>query len=263
MASIHSQSRKYQDKRQLKRPYNDREESLEYTISANDSSSGGCITGNFGGTFSDFKMGTDGKRSLSTFKCTKNVEKLIKRFDVEYGTSFQANTKSQKDSKSRTNKIQSHVILIEEEKRMKDEKLKIAENVNNIFRMYDKVYSKVAKKKWAKKEAIKAIKKHSKTKKTMILFEQLWKNIASDNPNNAIGLIKLWNSHERTIQDVCKNLVQEKKETADTTNRRINEIIMECNNLFTLLDHRNQDILGLIDYASDMRETIDTVRNSV
>jgi hypothetical protein len=147
MASIHSQSRKYQDKRQLKRPNNDREESLEYTISANDSSSGGCITGNFGGTFSDFKMGTDGKRSLSTFKCTKNVEKLIKRFDAEYGTSFQANTKSQKDSKSRTNKIQSQVILIEEEKRMKDEKLKIAENVNNIFRMYDKVYSKVAKKK--------------------------------------------------------------------------------------------------------------------
>ena len=52
-------------------------ESISYTMKLNDSSSA-HITGNFGGTFSNFKHHMDSKRHFNEYRVSDNIQKLIK-----------------------------------------------------------------------------------------------------------------------------------------------------------------------------------------
>jgi hypothetical protein len=150
-------------------------------------------------------------------------------------------------------------LIFEEEKRMKDEKLRVADNINQIFRQYEKVYSKTFKKQSSKAQFISQRKRHPKTKDTMLLFEELCKGIAKENPSHAIAFVKLWKCNQRINESTFKHIMKSTKESADQINKRFNEVIMECNNIFNLLDNRNQDILSLVEYVGDMKDTIEQV----
>ena len=45
-----------------------------------------------------------------------------------------------------SNLIQNQITIYEQEKRMKEEKMITAENINSIFRNYEKIYNKAFKK---------------------------------------------------------------------------------------------------------------------
>jgi hypothetical protein len=102
---------------------------------------------------------------------------LLKKYDLDIRSNLPNGIKSvlrdQRHSNNSSNRIQSQVIIFEEEKRMKDEKLKLAENINKAFRQYEKVYLKTFKKQSSREEIINSIKMHMSTKETMVLFEQL------------------------------------------------------------------------------------------
>jgi hypothetical protein len=65
--------------------------------------------------------------------------------------------------------------------------------------------------------------------------------------------------HDKAMYEITQKVVNSKKETAEVINKRVNEMVVECNNIFNLLDLRNQDILSLIEYIGDLKETIDHV----
>ena len=46
--------------------------------------------------------------------------------------------------------IQTHVSIFDEERLMKEEKLRIANKLTSIFRQYEKVVNKACKKHWSK-----------------------------------------------------------------------------------------------------------------
>jgi hypothetical protein len=110
---------------------------------------------------------------------------------------------------------------------MKDEKLKVADSINYVFRKYEKFYSKVTKKQTVKEEFAELKKGHSRSKDIMLLFEKLCKNISKDNPNNAITLIKLWKHNEIITQSVFKKLNESKKQNLEAINKHVNEIMIE------------------------------------
>jgi len=98
----------------------------------NESMNGGWITGNFGGTFSSFKL--DSKREFSSFRASSNIDKLIQKYDSDIKTSIPgAISSALKDLRSKNNNslvIQSQKIVFEEEKKMKEEKQKLLDNIN-------------------------------------------------------------------------------------------------------------------------------------
>jgi hypothetical protein len=240
---------------------NEKEESLDYTANANDSIAGGWITGNFGGTFSNFKYGTDSKRDFSSFRASNNIEKLIKKFEIDVkdnsANHFKNLSRDPKNHRSNSSQpIHHQLIIFEEEKRMKDEKHKVADSINYVFRKYEKFYSKVSKKQTVKEEFLEIKKGHSRSKDIMLLFEKLCKNISKDNPNNAITLIKLWKHNEIITQSVFKKLNESKKQNMEAINKHVNEIMIEWSNIFAILDSRNQDILSLIEYIGDVNKMV-------
>lgn len=163
--------------------------------------------------------------------------------------------KCQKTNSS--NLIQNHIVLFEEEKRMKEEKLKAADNISHCFRQYEKTYTKSFKKLMPKKETQDLFRNSGKIQKSLDLFSTLCKSISKENPSNGIGLIKLWKYYGEAIKSSFKNTLNEKREKAEVINKCVTDIVTECNNLFMLLDSRNQDILSLVEYIGEMREYID------
>ena len=245
-----------------------KEDSMDYTVSVNESSNNFWIQGNYGGTFSNFKFGTDSRKNFSSFRATNNIDKLIKKYDIDIRNSLPPNVKiSSKEPKQQKQNsssfVQNQILIFEEEKRMKEEKLRVADNINQIFRQYEKVYSKTFKKQSSKAQFISQRKRHPKTKDTMLLFEELCKGIAKENPSHAIAFVKLWKCNQRINESTFKHIMKSTKKSADQINKRFNEVIMECNNIFNLLDNRNQDILSLVEYVGDMKDTIEQVGATV
>lgn len=171
-------------------------ESLNYTMSANESSIA-HITGNFGGTFSNFKPHIEHFKQFSTFRGTDNISKLLKKFDIDVKGSISnevvARLAEIKGSKTHSpNLIQTYISIYEEEKKMKDEKIKIAEKINSIFRQYEKQFKKCTKKQKYKKEIEDLLKSNPKYKEINIVFDQLLESISLQNPANSVTLVKLW-----------------------------------------------------------------------
>ena len=120
----------------------EKEDSLNYTNSVNESVNGAWITGNFGGTFSNFKL--DSKRGFNGFKASSSIDKLIKKYDIDIQTLVPETVRSAvKDlmiNKPNSSIFQNRIIVFEEEKH------KISDSINKIFRKYEKIYNKAFKK---------------------------------------------------------------------------------------------------------------------
>jgi hypothetical protein len=110
---------------------------------------------------------------------------------------------------------------------MRDEKLKVADSINYVFRRYEKFYSKVARKNTSKEEISGLKNNNPRSKDIMVLFEKLCKSIARENPNNAIALMKLWKHNEKLTQSVFKQLNDSKKQNLEAINKHVNEIMTE------------------------------------
>ena len=126
-----------------KSKYGGNNESTSYGININDSS-GAHITGNFGGTFSNFKHHMDSKRHFNELRSSENIQKLINKFDIDVKDSITkevlAGLSQNKSSKENSHTlIQTHVSIFDEEKLMKEEQLRIANRLTSTFRQYEKV----------------------------------------------------------------------------------------------------------------------------
>ncbi|CAI2379703.1 unnamed protein product [Moneuplotes crassus] len=243
----------------------EREDSINHAYNPNDSINGACITGNFGGTFSNFKI--ESKRGFSSFRCTKSIEKLIKKFDIDIRSSIPNSIKpSSKDIKSHkgnSSVIQSQLVVFEEEKRMREEKQHISDSINKIFRMYEKVYNKVFKKHAVKGEFSNAKKDNPKYTRVLQVFHNINKMICQYNPSHSISLIKLWKHNEKINEAVHNSITEERRKYTEHINQHFNGILLECNNIFSLLDSRNQDILSLVEYTAEMKEVIEQMNKSL
>mmetsp|Transcript_41491 Transcript_41491/g.47856 ORF Transcript_41491/g.47856 Transcript_41491/m.47856 type:complete len:125 (+) Transcript_41491:526-900(+) len=91
----------------------------------------------------------------------------------------------------------------------------------------------------------------------MRLFQDLVKSISKDNPANAIALIKLWKANAKANDSITKKLFEEKRNNMSIIHSKVNEIIVACNSVFKLIDSRTQDILSLIEYIGDVRDSLD------
>ena len=54
-------------------------------------------------------------------------------------------------------------------------------------------------------------------------------------------------------------LLNDKKTDLKTINKRVNDIMVECSNIFILLEEKNKDILSLAEYWGDIKESIEQV----
>ena len=140
---------------------------------------------------------------------------------------------------------------------MNEEKIKIADNINSLFRQYEKIFSKMTKKHSVKKEIHSEKKSNPNLKETMKLFHDLVSSISKENPSNAIALMKLWKYNSKINDSIIKKFLNDKKNSMGQINTKVREIVVEWNNLFKLLDWRNQDILSLIEYIGETNESIE------
>mmetsp|Transcript_41491 Transcript_41491/g.47858 ORF Transcript_41491/g.47858 Transcript_41491/m.47858 type:complete len:80 (+) Transcript_41491:184-423(+) len=75
------------------------------------------------------------QNNFSSYRVADNINRLIKKFDIDIRNSLPTSIKNaakdpNNDRNKNPNVIQNHVTMFEEEKRMNEEKLKLADNIS-------------------------------------------------------------------------------------------------------------------------------------
>ena len=141
--------------------------------------------------------------------------------------SIKIQPKDSKIQKSNSSILQNQIITFEEEKRMREEKQKMSDSINQIFRKYEKAFGKAFKRSSNKNEFSDLKKKYPHFTRTMNDFENLFNHICRNNPQNSFSFLKLWIRNEKINDKVFFESTEDKKKYSEAINKSFNDILME------------------------------------